>query len=55
VATDSRLSDLCEAYEIAFTAAEYWLRSDAKMGRSTAREFEKIASEIEGEILTNLI
>jgi hypothetical protein len=54
IESDSRLAELCEAYETACTAAEYWLRSKADVAPERAEEYRALAAATEQDILEAL-
>ena len=52
--SDARLVELCEAYEAACAAAEYWLRSKADVARARVEEYRALAAATEQDILEAL-
>jgi hypothetical protein len=51
---DAPLAELCEAYETACAAAEYWLRSSADVAAARVDEYRTLASATEQDILEKL-
>jgi hypothetical protein len=51
---DSRLAELCEAYEVACEAASYWARSPAAVAFERAEEYRSLASATEQDILNRI-
>ena len=54
IGRDQRLAELCEAYETACTATEYWLRSKAPMAGARVDEYRTLAAATEQDILETL-
>ncbi len=52
--SDARLAELCEAYETACAAADYWLRSKAGIASTRAEEYRALAVAMEQDILDAL-
>lgn len=55
IGCDARLAELCEAYETACTAAEYWLRSKAAVAQARVEEYRTLAAATEQDILEKLL
>jgi hypothetical protein len=51
---DPRLCELCEAYEAACTAVEYWLRSEAPEAAARVEEYRALTAATEQDILEAL-
>ncbi len=49
--TDVRVQELCEAYEAACVASEYWLHSKAPYGLARPEEYRALAAATEQDIL----
>jgi hypothetical protein len=47
---DRHLTELCDAYAAARTAAEYWMNSRSDIGPARAREYLLIAAEVAEDI-----
>ena len=54
IESDTRLAELCEAYETACAATEYWLRSKADIAAKRAEEYRALAAATEQDILEAL-
>jgi hypothetical protein len=54
IGEDARLADLCDAYETACAAREYWLHSSADIGSTREHEYRTVAAEVAGEIIAAL-
>lgn len=52
--TDARVAELCEAYDAACAAADYWRRSNAGVAPARAEEYRRLASATEQDILEAL-
>jgi hypothetical protein len=52
--SDARLAELCEAYETACAATDYWLHSKAGVASTRAEEYRALAAAMEREILDAL-
>ena len=52
--SDTRLAELCEAYETACAAAEYWGRAKADIAAARAEEYRALADATEQDILEAL-
>jgi hypothetical protein len=48
------LAELCEAYETACAAVEYWLRSKAEVAPARVEEYRALAAATEQDILEAL-
>jgi hypothetical protein len=51
---DAHLLALCEAYEAAWGAAEYWAKEQPPVGPLRAAEYRDLASATEEDILTRI-
>ena len=51
---EPRLGELCEAYEVACVAVDYWLRSDAPVASARVEEYRALALATEQDILDTL-
>ncbi len=51
---DRHFRDLCQAYEEAWTAVDYWSNSSATVGPERAQEYRSLAKETEDDILQAL-
>jgi hypothetical protein len=51
---DARFCELCEAYESACEAIEYWTHSSAPTAEERAAEYRALASATEHDILDTL-
>jgi hypothetical protein len=51
---DAQLAELCEAYETACAAAEYWLRSTADVAPARVEEYRTLAAATEHDIFEAL-
>ncbi|KRE20601.1 hypothetical protein ASE66_07010 [Bosea sp. Root483D1] len=54
VARDPQVAELCEAYEAACVATEYWLRSSAAIAPLRVAEYNDLASAMEQDIIGRL-
>jgi hypothetical protein len=52
---DRHFSELCEAYESACAAAEYWAHSPAPVAIERLAEYRALASATENDILQSLL
>jgi hypothetical protein len=48
---DENFAELCEAYEIACNAAEYWLHSNSSAAAARVEEYQALAAATEQDIL----
>ncbi len=53
-AEDPGFRELCEAYETACEAADYWAKSGQPVASERAKEYNHLAVEVEKDILCNL-
>ena len=53
-ADDAHLLALCEAYEAACGAAEYWAKERPPLGPDRAAEYRDLASDTEEDILNRI-
>ncbi|MEG9504353.1 MAG: hypothetical protein MIN69_21265 [Methylorubrum extorquens] len=53
-AEDANFRDLCEAYEAACVAVDYWAKSAEPVGPERAVEYQQLAAAVEEDILRNL-
>jgi len=54
LATNVHVQELCEAYEAACAAVEYWLHADSPDGFARADEYRALAASTEQDILDAL-
>jgi hypothetical protein len=54
IESDARIGELCEAYEAACAAVEYWVRSEADVAPARAEEYRALAAATEQDILDAL-
>ncbi|GJE30330.1 hypothetical protein LDDCCGHA_0497 [Methylobacterium oxalidis] len=50
-AENAHIRELCDAYEAACEAAEYWAKSSDLIGPNRAEEYRELATATEGDIL----
>ena len=51
---DARFGELCEAYEAACTAVDYWSRSDAAVAPARMAEYRALVSATEEDIFARI-
>ncbi|KAA0121891.1 hypothetical protein CIW48_21325 [Methylobacterium sp. P1-11] len=54
-ADDPYFLELCEAYEAACEAAEYWSKSSEPVAADRTHEYRALASEVEEDILRKAV
>ncbi len=54
VAHDPQLAELCEAYETACVATEYWMKSNAVIAPVRVAEYNDLASAMEPDVIGRL-
>lgn len=54
VSHDPQLAELCEAYEAACVATEYWMKSNAAIAPVRAAEYNDLAAAMEQDIIGRL-
>jgi hypothetical protein len=54
VKSDVGVAELCEAYEAAYVATEYWLHSQAQVAPARIEEYRMLVAATEREILEAL-
>ena len=54
MAHDPQLAELCEVYETACVATEYWMKSNAAIAPVRVAEYTDLASAMEQDIIKRL-
>jgi hypothetical protein len=54
-AEDPYFLELCDAYEAACEAAEYWAKSDEAVAPDRTHEYRGLASDVEEDILRKVV